>query len=160
MAGEEGDPPPRDLAEEEGVAGLPVRGVDPYLGHVVEEGVQARTADDTDLSVFRVRHARTLTGPANAGDPVAARRQGPVSLLVAARAWGPGLCGPSLCGRPAPYAAELLLEAEEPEADEPDDDFASDEDFASDDDFESDDVEDLEDDAELLLDDEPRLSFR
>jgi hypothetical protein len=59
------------------------------------------------------------------------------------------------------YAAELLLEEEEPEDaeldDEPEDDFESDED---DEDAESDEDEDLEDDAVLLPDDEPRLSFR
>src|SRR5688500_2150005 len=97
VAGEEGDPPPGDLAQEKGVARRPMGRGHAYLGHVVEDGVEARAANDADLDVLRVRHDRTLPGPENAVDPAVVRRQGLVRK---------------------PYAAELLLE----EVPVPDDD--------------------------------------
>ncbi|GGT08552.1 hypothetical protein GCM10010286_37440 [Streptomyces toxytricini] len=61
VAGQEGDLASGQLAEEEGVARGPVRGVHPDLGHVLQEGVEAGSADHTDLCVS---HAVTLTGHA------------------------------------------------------------------------------------------------
>jgi hypothetical protein len=68
--------------------------------------------------------------------------------------------------RRCPYAAELLLEAEDPVDDDEDDDDEDEDDEVDEDEVESDEgfvsdegVEALGDDG-LLLDDEPRLSFR
>jgi hypothetical protein len=152
VAGKEGDPSPGDLAEEQGVARRPVGGIDLYLGHIVEEGVEARATDDTDLCVRHDKHSSWLrrTASENAGDPAVVRRRGPRGKVLCGRAAAGPLFGF--------YAAELLLDEPLP------DDFALD-DFESD---EDDEVVDDEDDVEgvdglvagELLDEEPRLSLR
>ena len=58
MAREEGDSATAGLAQEEGIARRAVGRLDSDLGHIVEEGVEAGTADDTDLCLFA--HAVTL----------------------------------------------------------------------------------------------------
>ncbi|GAA3484002.1 hypothetical protein GCM10018966_085340 [Streptomyces yanii] len=145
VAGEEGDPAAADLAEEEGVARLSVRGVHANLGDVLQEGVQARAADDTDLCVH---HAITVAGRKNTGDPAE---------------WIGGVPGEERLGTSA-QAADVPLADDAEDDDEEEDEAEADEA----DDFESDPVE--EDEAELdafageddgvLLDDDPRLSFR
>ncbi|GGV89646.1 hypothetical protein GCM10015535_43930 [Streptomyces gelaticus] len=147
MAGEEGDPATADLAEEEGVARPSVRGVHTHLRDVLQEGVQARAADDTDLCV---RHAITVAARENAGSPVERIDGAPGGSAVPCAA----------------QAAEVLLfEAEEGA----EDDFESDPveaeaEAEAEDDEESDDEAEpdafAEDEAGVLLDEEPRLSFR
>ncbi len=53
VPGQEGHAAPGHLPEEQGVAGAAVRGADPELGHVLEEGVEAGAADHADLCVRR-----------------------------------------------------------------------------------------------------------
>src|SRR5205823_3588630 len=111
-----------------------VRGVRLDLGHVLQERVEARAADYTDLCIRHGQHSIRLRldaagGSGNAKNPAVLRRQGPVSES---------------------YAAELLLE----EVPVPDD-------FESEDDEDEGvevDVDGL--DAGELLDEEPRLSLR
>ncbi|KAF2779513.1 hypothetical protein STPH1_4180 [Streptomyces sp. OM5714] len=158
VPGEEGDPTAGDLAEEEGVAGRPVRGVHPDLGHVVEERVEPRAPDHADLGLpvvgphvpglpvvglHLVRHARTLTVSHHAEDPVVGRRQGLV--------------------RSGCYAAvEPAEELPEPEDDEEEDD--EDDEPESEDDEDDEEAEDEaafeDDDAGELLEELPRLSLR
>jgi hypothetical protein len=119
-----------------------------YLGHIVEEGVEARAADDTDLCVRHDKHSSGLRRPA--------------SENVEAPASTPGALLPKTPGTPSPYddgvpgrkfyAAELLLDEPLP------DDFESDEDDELVDEDDVEEVDGLE--AGELLDEEPRLSLR
>jgi hypothetical protein len=49
VAGQEGDPPAADVADGDGRRRRPVGGVDGHLDGVVEERVEAGTAEDADL---------------------------------------------------------------------------------------------------------------
>ena len=82
----ERDLAPGDLADHDRVAGRAERGLDNYLGRVVEERVEARSADDADLGLAGLAGLATFEpelddDPADAGDDEPFEDEDPASAF-------------------------------------------------------------------------------
>jgi hypothetical protein len=158
VAGQESDLPAGDLTEEERVARRTVRRLHLDLGHVLQEGVEARATDHTDLCV---RHGEnTRRGPNTPRTPTV-RDGGALEREKSEK-------GNQAAEDPLEPLDEPELELDaEPEPDDPEEEPDDEDDdeveagvLESEDDFAPEEAELVPAVAGALLVEEPRLSLR